>query len=211
MTRESGGSRGRSVRAVGIDDGYFPIECKELKCRTILAAVLCEGMNPADVAIEPVTVDGLDGTEAAVRSVSRLVARPDVIFTDGVTIAGFNIIDPEELYEAISAPVVVVFKHDLSLARVKAALKKHFSDWRARFDVINRVYSASRLVTTPWREVRISVFGTGLSKALDTLITLQNTSPLPEPLRLADIIASGLTRGSPLLYLLNPSLLGRGG
>ncbi len=208
MIRELGGSCGGSVKAVGVDDGYFPIKCKELRCRTIVAVVLCEGLTPVDVTIEPVTVDGLDGTEAAARSVRRLASAPQIIFTDGVTVAGFNIIDPEALSREVSVPVIAVFKHELSLSKIRVALEKHFTDWRVRFDVIRRVYGASKPLVTPWRKIRVSVFGMDLSRALDAIIALQNTSPLPEPLRLADIIASGLTRGSPLLGLLNPNLLG---
>ena len=191
-----------SLRSIGIDDGYFPINYKGLRKRTILAAVLCVNHDVENLALELITVDGLDGTKTAVRAVKR-VGNADVIFQDGVTVAGFNIIDPEELSAETATPVVVVFKHDLNLDKIYGALKKHFSDWRERYEVISRVYRRSTAVPTPWREIRITAVNIDVGRAISYVIKLQTVSPLPEPLRLADIVASGLTKNTVLLKIIN--------
>lgn len=191
-----------SLRSIGVDDGYFPISYKGSKKKTLLAAVYCINNEIYDFVLEPITVDGLDGTKAAVKAVERL-GRADVIFQDGVTVAGFNIIDPEELSRLVGMPVVVFFKHDLNLNKVLNALKKHFNDWQRRYDVIDKVYSKSVVVPTPWRYIRISAINIDVSEALNYIIKLQAISPIPEPLRLADIIASGLTRNAVLLEVIN--------
>lgn len=199
MTRGSGGS----LSTVGIDDGFFPIDCKELRCRTLLVAVLCKGLQAEDVKIEPITVDGLDGTQVALKLIRRLSKAPEVIFIDGVTVAGFNIVDPEELHSKTGIPVVTVFKHELNLKKIREALEKHFPDWGIRYGIIEKVYRHSTHVQTPWRPLRISTYGIPPYRAADYIIRLQNTSPIPEPLRLADIIASGLTRSNALMLSLN--------
>ncbi len=203
MTRESGGS----LNTAGIDDGFFPIECKELRCHTLLVSVLCTGTLIADVRVEPVTVDGLDGTHVAFKLVKSLNKVPEVIFTDGVTIAGFNIVDPEELHAMTGIPVITVFKHELNLRKIREALVKHFPDWSIRYGVIEKVYRHSQYVRTPWRPLRISAYGVPLYRAMDYVIRLQNISPLPEPLRLADIIASGLTGSDTLMLTINRDVL----
>lgn len=191
-----------SLRSIGIDDGYFPINYKGLKKRTLLAAVLCINHDVENLALELVTVDGLDGTQKAVRAVKR-VGEADIVFQDGVTIAGFNIVDPEELSAETGMPVVVVFKHDLNLNKIYSALKKHFADWRERYEVISKVYSRSTAIPTPWRYIRITAVNIDVSRALSYMIKLQTVSPLPEPLRLADIVASGLTKNTVLLKMIN--------
>ncbi len=205
MTRESGGS----LNTAGIDDGFFPIECKELRCRTLLVSVLCTDMLIADVRVEPVTVDSLDGTCVAFKLVKSLSGAPEVIFTDGVTIAGFNVVDPEELYAMAGIPVVAVFKHELNLRKIREALVKHFPDWSVRYGVIEKVYKHSKYVQTPWRPLRISAYGIPPYRAMDYIIRLQNISPIPEPLRLADIIASGLTGSDVLMLTINKDVLSK--
>jgi len=191
-----------SLRAVGIDDGYFPVYYKKQLKKTVLAAVLCDDLEPVTMTIEPVTVDGLDAQAAAFRMLKKL-NEYEVVFLDGVTYAGFNIIDPKELGRLVGKPVVTIFKHDLVLDKVKIALSKNFSDWRLRFAVIESIFRESRLIHTPWRRLRIFVYGQSYEAIIDDIIKLQNTSPIPEPLRLADIIASGLTRNDYFLRRLN--------
>ena len=198
-----------SLRAIGIDDGFFPLHYKEDRGRTVLVGVLCSGLTPIDIAVEGVTVDGLDGTDAAINVLKRLTRQlreggeDAVIFIDGVTAAGFNVIDPLKIHEHFHIPVVTVFKHPLNLERIEDALRKHFPDWSVRLNIIRSVYGSSRKVNTMWRELRLSCFGIDCFKAASLISRLQSMSPLPEPLRLADIIASGLTRDGALLEKLN--------
>ncbi|RLG81990.1 MAG: hypothetical protein DRO09_01225, partial [Thermoprotei archaeon] len=62
-----------SLRTLGIDDGYFPVYFKEGKLKTLIVGVVCSGLTPVNLAIDLITVDGLDGTEAALRVYRRLV------------------------------------------------------------------------------------------------------------------------------------------
>ena len=202
MTPASAGS----LRTVGIDDGYFPIEFKERRLKTLLVGIMCEGLRPVGVAISKVTVDGLDGTKSAAEIINELVRSKgsvDAIFIDGVTAAGFNIIDPRDLLDTLGIPVVVVFKHHLSLSKIKAALSKHFSDWESRYSVVEAVYNQSVRLITRWRRIRLSCYGMDCYGAANIISALQTASPLPEPLRLADIVASGLTKHGPLLRVIN--------
>ncbi len=164
-------------------------------------------MSIIDVRVEPVTVDGLDGTRVAFKLVKSLIGVPEVIFTDGVTVAGFNVVDPEELHAMTGIPVVTVFKHELNLRKIREALVKHFPDWSTRYGVIEKVYKHSSYVQTPWRPLRISAYGIPSYRAMDYIIRLQNTSPIPEPLRLADIVASGLTGSDALMLAMNKGKL----
>ncbi len=203
MTLGSAGYLG----TVGIDDGYFPIEYKEKRLRTVLVGVLCVGTYPKDISIKTVTVDGMDGTDTAESIISELndVCRGclDLVFIDGVTIAGFNVIDPRKLWKNRHIPVVVIFKHDLCLPRVKEALRKHFADWKERLGIIEEVYGNSSRVWAKWRKLRMSCYGISCSEVAEVVSFLQTVSPMPESLRLADIIASGLTRYGTLLKRIN--------
>jgi len=189
------------LRLVGVDDGFFPQYYKELRLRTVLAGALYRGRELVDLKLSSVTVDGDDGTER-VLSILRSFGRVDVVFLDGVTVAGFNVVNPETLLEACAA-VVVVYKFQPKLEKVEIALRKHFVDWQVRFNVIRRTYERSQIIATRWKPMRVALLGS-IAEDLGRLISyLQLVSSIPEPLRVADLVASAISRNERLLKILN--------
>ncbi|MEM0037845.1 MAG: DUF99 family protein [Thermofilum sp.] len=191
----------------GVDDGFFPQEFKGLKLKTVLAGVLCVGRIPKSVRIDTITVDGDDGTAKAEALVEWLerdlnVEAVDTLFLDGVTVAGFNYVDPLELHNNLRVPVAVIFKTELKLDRIRKALMNHFTDWRRRFDLIKDNYTKSCEVVTLKRKLRITPYGLGLNETARIVVRLQHLSAIPEPLRVADLVASELTKGTKLLEVL---------
>ncbi len=191
---------------IGIDDGYFTQEFKELRLKTLLVGVLCVGKNPENIKMTTVVVDGSDGTLKALEIIEglrrELASNVNAVFLDGVTVAGFNFIDPEEVNAKTGIPVIILFKTKLKLEKVRAALMKHFSDWRDRYEVIERNYWRAREVITRKKNLRISSYGLELSEASKLISSLQHVSAVPESLRLADLIASELTKHTCLLNIL---------
>ena len=188
------------LRLVGIDDGFFPPHYKELKLRTFLVGTLFRGRVPLDVSVGSVTVDGDDGTDEALRLLKAL-GGADVVFLDGVTVAGFNVVDPEALL-GLSNSVVVVYKFEPALERIEGALRRHFADWEWRYGVIAKAYRRSRLLETKWRSMRVAAFGSVELDVPALISSLQVVSPMPEPLRVSDLIASALSRDDLLLQKL---------
>jgi len=167
----------------------------------VLAGALYRGRELVDLRLSSVTVDGDDGTER-VLGILRSFGRVDVAFLDGVTVAGFNIVDPEALLDACAA-VVVVYKFQPKLEKVEAALRKHFVDWQARFNVIRRTYERSRVVATRWKPMRVTIVGSVVEDLGRLMSYLQLVSSTPEPLRVADLVASAVSRNERILGLLN--------
>ncbi|MEM0352633.1 MAG: DUF99 family protein [Sulfolobales archaeon] len=185
------------LRLVGIDDGFFPPEYKELKLKTVLVGTLYRGRRPVDVKLRTVTVDGTDGTKKAIEILESL-GESDAVFLDGVTVAGFNVVDPEVLL-SLSKSVVVIYKFEPNIEKIERALKLHFSDWRFRYDIILKAYSRSSFVRTKWKTMRIAVFGDSSVEAERLISYTQLVSSIPEPLRASDIIASAISRNPALL------------
>lgn len=185
------------LRSVGIDDGFFPPHYKELKLKTFLVGTLYQGRTPRDIKVGTVTVDGNDGTERALE-ILRKLAGADVVFLDGVTVAGFNYIDPEKLLDLVKT-VIVIYKFEPDLNKIESALRGHFSDWEHRYEVVLRAYRRSKLLETKWRTMRVAVFGVEDPNPGTVISHLQLVSPIPEPLRVSDIVASSLSRNNTLL------------
>jgi endonuclease V-like protein UPF0215 family len=189
------------LRLAGVDDGFFPQHYKELKLRTVLVGTLYRGRELVDLKLGSVTVDGSDGTER-VLEILRAFRKVDVVFLDGVTLAGFNVVDPEALLEASTA-VVVMYKFQPKLEKVEAALRKHFPDWQVRFNIIRRTYERSQVIATKWKPVRVAYIGSTVEDLGRLISYLQLVSSIPEPLRVADLIASAVSRNEKFLRYLN--------
>ncbi len=187
--------------SLGLDDGFFEFEDKGIRSETALVGVVTNEIGEVlDVIVDLIKVDGLDGTARAIRIVEKAVNMYDsyleVIFLDGVTYAGFNIVDPLKLNELLSIPIVVVFRHALDLQRIRSALKVHFTDWQYRYRIIERVYKRAFAVPSPVRGVNIRIAAIGIGAKRGSTLFLKYGSVYPEPycLRAADRIASMLGR-----------------
>lgn len=188
-----------SSHYLGIDDGYFPKKFKGMKGRTVLAAVMTRHPSASVLCIEftYITVDGLDATTAAAYLVDRCRTRaePQLVFLDGVTYAGFNIIDPERLHLITGLPIAVIFWRPLNMEKVRKALANHFPDWRYRYGIIEGVYRRSTpLEHGQGSALRIASYGVSTAVARQAVASSRIYHPYPYPLKLADTVASSLSR-----------------
>lgn len=175
------------------DDGFFPAHYKGGRGKTYIVGVeVGERMKVRRIAWSTVWVD-LNTSIRAIASISRTF-NGTVILLDGVTYAGFDVVDPLELSFTTGKAVIVVQTHPLNLTKIRLALQKHFADWDERYRVIEGVYKRMMLVDTPWRTIRVFVEGINVDEAISMLRNTCVYSPVPEPLRIADKIASTLSR-----------------
>ncbi len=175
------------------DDGYFPRAHKGGKGFTSIAGVLADSPSRAvKLAWSFVRVDA-NTSEKTIINISNLLGG-DVILLDGVTYAGFDVVDPERLYVSTGKAVIAILTHPLNLSRIERALRKHFADWKERFTTIKSVYEKAFYVETPWRTLRVYSVGIAVDNATDFIRKLCIYSPIPEPLRIADKVASAISR-----------------
>ncbi|MEM1526917.1 MAG: DUF99 family protein [Ignisphaera sp.] len=183
---------------LGVDDGYFDVSFKRsnLRYRTILVGAVVCGSKFQDLLIDFATIDGLDATAATYRIIEKTyyLYIVQAVLLDGVTYAGFNLVDPRKLYNLTNIPIVVVFRHKLDLNKIKFALERHFPDHRYRYEVIEAIYSRS--VELPLEHIptilRIYSIGIGAGKAKEIVLKLCKVFADPHPLRIADRVASTL-------------------
>ena len=183
---------------LGIDDGYFNVLYKRLepKRKTFLVGAVTCNHKIVDVFLNYITIDSLDGTRKAIEIVEDATSRYeiDAIFLDGVTYAGFNIVDPLRIYNIYSIPVVTVFRHPLDLEKIRFALKKHFADYTYRFLVIEYTYLHSNVVKIGETNLRYHSIGLPIKLVETILEKLCRYYFYPYPLHVADRIASLLGR-----------------
>lgn len=177
---------------IGLDDGMF---LKEKSKWTVLVGVLFVKTKWTDTALTRITVDGLDGTASAERLINRLLKDKGkgVIFLDGVTYAGFNLIDPAELAERTGLITISIFRKIPNENKILKALRLHFTDWETRWKIISNV--STRLNKLTIRGRTIYFYSSSEEGRIPSLIRkMAILSKIPEPLRIADMLAKEIGR-----------------
>lgn len=183
------------IRAVGIDDGPFRPHSKGKTL--IVGAVFRGGWWLDGILSTHVEVDGTDATRKIAEMINRSKHKDQlrVIMTSGITFAGFNVLDIHELFEKTELPVIVVSRKYPDLASVKRALK-NLPNWRQRWKILS---SAGEIHTVKSRHGKASIYiqiaGIKLSDAREVVHSTTTRSFVPEPLRAAHLIATGIVRG----------------
>lgn len=184
--------------SLGIDDGYFDVNLKRMNrdSKTVLIGAVSCGKRVVDLFIDKITIDGLNGTSSAIRIVHKASALYpiNIIFLDGVTYAGFNIIDPRRIYNIFNIPIATIFRHQLDTNKIFKALKDHFNDYRYRYSVIEHTYTHSFEVKIDGTKLRVYVMGISIEKFLEYMEKSRRVFVEPYSLRVADRLASLLGR-----------------
>ena len=177
---------------VGIDDGPF-VPRKLGGHQAPLLAVRLEGPRLVSACTGWLKIDGTDGTQRAGQLVKRLMMTKCPILLAGVTFGGFNLIDPCILHNVFRVPVLVVVGSRPDNKAVKRALVKHFPDWKERWEIV-RSLGPLRKARTIRNESPIfyESFGCTPRRAREILARCAFVARVPEPLRVAGLVASGL-------------------
>jgi endonuclease V-like protein UPF0215 family len=113
---------------------------------------------------------------------------------NGVTLAGFNVVDLEELYRRVKLPVVAVTRDKPDFGDIRKALQ-NLPNSQERWSAIEKAGKILKVRTREGEEpVYVHVVGISEKDAASILRSTSTRSNIPEALRVAHIIASGLTR-----------------
>ncbi len=186
------------IRTIGFDDGSFESDSEEKTC---LVGVVMRGGEWVDgILVDDVEIDGWDSSSTIVKMVenSRHKEQLRVILTSGITFGGFNVLDIDKVYEETGLPVIVVSRDEPDMESVRKALK-NLPDWEGRWEKlvsagdivpVERVGSENRK-----SKVFIQFRGIGLEDAEEIVRVASTRSSVPEPLRLAHLIGTAISRG----------------
>ena len=183
---------------IGIDDGPF-LPRRLGGSKAPLVAAQLNGPHLVNARVASISVDGLDATSTSLRMLSSLPVRDSPILLAGATFAGFNIINPRVLQKKFRTPTIVVIGSRPNNSAVKRALVGHFPDWRRRWRMLLSL-GPLRQARTVQNENPIfyEAFGCRYDEARRILRGWAFVSRIPEPLRVAGLVARGLFPAQPL-------------
>ena len=177
-------------RVLAVEGGSFS---KSADRTTPAAFLLTEGIQPRRVIIKRVEVDGLDATERLMETIEELSREVDVVMSSSIPIAGFNLLDPKKVLERFGIPSVFVLGERPDQGAVRAALKKHFRDWKKRVAVIEGAGGFRELSLEGENPVLVECVGIEPAEAMRLVRRLTIFGRIPEPVRLARMVARAVS------------------
>jgi len=178
------------VRILGIDDSALLSE------KVMIVGAVFRGGDWIDgVLRSEITKDGLDATEVICNMIkkSKHYGQIRTVILDGITYGGFNVVDIQMLYRETGIPVVVVMRSYPDFEKIKSALK-YFPDGEARWEIIKRAGEIERMYGKKG-SVYVQRVGIGMETVKKIIRLTSIRSNIPEPLRVAHLIATGIILG----------------
>ena len=123
------------IRVLGIDDGVFTPHSKKLA--DVVGVVFRGGYWLDGFMHTRVQVDGMDATDKLAQMITESphYRQLRVIMLNGVTLAGFNVVDIAELHQKVKLPIIAVTRDKPNLDDVRKALT-HLTEAEKRWKAI---------------------------------------------------------------------------
>ncbi|MGQ9759392.1 MAG: endonuclease dU [Candidatus Methanomethylicaceae archaeon] len=176
---------------LAVEGGSFR---KGVDRRAPAAFLLTDGIRPKRLVIKWVEVDGLDATERLREAIREMGVKDGIVMAGSVPIAGFNLLDPRVILREFGIPTIYVLAEKPDREAVRSALMKHFEDWERRMDIIDGAGEAFEMEIPECGKIFLEVVGIERERAARILEGMTIFGKLPEPLRLARMVARALSR-----------------
>ncbi|MBI2659112.1 DUF99 family protein [Candidatus Woesearchaeota archaeon] len=178
----------KEIRVVGIDDSPF----NKFKDKNILVVgVVMRGGSWVDgILSTKVGVDGDDATKKLIGMINKCKFKPQLqcIFLDGIAVAGFNVVDVQELSKKTKLPVIIIIRKWPNIENIKKTLVK--INKKQKIKLIEKAGNVIQI-----DDIFVQLTGIDLEEARKILKVVCTRSLIPEPIRLAHLIAQGVVFG----------------
>jgi len=138
----------------------------------------------------------MDATDTLIKIINQSKHKEQlrVIMLKGITVGGFNMINILKLYKKTGLPVIVINRKEPNLKEIRTALK-NFEDFEDRWKCIEDAGRIQKMKIEKDKNIYFQFKGLKQNE-VEKIIRLSCTrSLIPEPLRVAHLIASALIKG----------------
>ena len=182
--------RGRRIsHVVGFDDAPFD---RGHRGDVLVVGAVFAGNRLDGVISTRVRRDGANAAQRLIDCLtgSKYFDQLQAILMQGIAFAGFNVVDLQRLHQATGLPVLVVARYRPDLQAIRKALLEQVPGGARKWRLIEAAGPME-----PMAALYVQRCGITPENAARLLASLQQNSQLPEPLRVAHMIAGGVTTG----------------
>ena len=180
----------KELRVIGIDDAPFD-KFDPLQKYVLVVGTIYRGGNFMDGMLSCyVKKDGDDATSKIIEMIKECKFRPQLqaVFLDGIAVAGFNVVNPEAIHKETKIPVVVIIRG--------------YPDYKKIFNALDNLgmNEKKEIIKTMPKPVKVNDIyvqniGINLEDTKELLSIACTHSNVPEAIRVAHLIASGVADG----------------
>jgi len=176
------------VRSVGFDDGPF---LRGRRGLVPVCGVVCAGTRFEGMVWGRVRQDGWNATDvlSGLLVDGKFLKQLHAILLDGVTFAGFNVVDLGALSARTGKPVVAVMRHAPDLAAI-ASVARALPRSDRRLELLARAGPIHHVAPFTFQ-----CHGVEPDTAAEILRRTTDRGYVPEPLRLAHLVAGAVKNG----------------
>jgi uncharacterized protein len=179
------------IRVLGIDDGKFIPQTKG--SALVVGVVFRGGCSIEGVMHTRIVIDGFDATEklALMINNSQHYKQLRLVMLNGITFGGFNVVDIQKLHLATNLSILALTREKPDLTGIHEAIKnlpKAEERWGMILEA-GKIHEVINKGSTLYLETA----GISFDDAEKIIALTSTRSSLPEPLRVAHIIASGVS------------------
>lgn len=181
------------IRIIGWDDGPFEFRKRG---KAVLVGVAFRGGNFFDGILKTeADVDGFDSTKRIADAILKSKYEDlRIIMLDGITFGGYNVVDIKELCKKTGLPVIVVNRKKPDLEKFKAGMKG-LQEYEKRLEAVESAGEFYYAHLQSGKRLCFQKCGIGAKDAEEIIRLSSKHAAMPEPLRVAHLIATGFVLG----------------
>jgi len=174
---------------IAFDDAPFPKDCRG---DILLVGAVCAGTRLDGVLSSRVRRDGRNSTGRMIEMIERSQFGRTIraVLLQGIAVAGFNVVDVHALHNHLQVPVLVIARRRPDYAAIRRALYKRVPGAERKWGLIQAAGQPERM-----GPIFVQRIGIDRDATRDLLRATTLHGNLPEALRLAHLIAGGVTTG----------------
>lgn len=179
----------RISHIAGFDDAPFQ---RQHRGDVLVVGTVFAGSRLDGVLSTRVRRDGVNSTQRLIDCLaeSKYFEQLQAILLQGIAFAGFNVVDLKLLHNTTGLPVLVVARHHPDFAAIRKALLEKVPGGAHKWRLVEAAGPMLAMAGVYCQPVGISP-----DQAEDLIADMQIHGQLPEPLRVAHMIAGGVTTG----------------
>lgn len=178
----------RTIRAIGFDDAPFVRHAAE---PVAIAGVVCAGTRFEGMVWGQVQPDGWDATQVLCQLLlpSKFLPQIHIVLLDGISFAGFNMVDLPLLAKQLQRPCVAVMRRPPNFEKINDALQ-NLPTPEVRLALLHR---AGHIHAAP--PFYFQVCGAKPEVIARVLTQLTDRGHVPEALRIAHLMTAAVVKG----------------
>src|SRR6266436_1874456 len=174
---------------VGFDDFPFP-SAHRGNVQVVGAVFSCLRLD--GILSGSIRRDGANATRRLAELVtgSKFAPQVQLVMLQGIALGGFNVVDIHVLHRLLSVPVLVIARRAPRMEAIKEALLTCVPGGQRKWQAIKRAGPME-----PVGGVFVQRAGLSLDAASEVIRRFSVYGNIPEPLRMAHLIAGGIAKG----------------